>query len=192
MTPSKAELRTFARAQRAAMSVETCERASARIRTWIESLPVFERAKVVAIYHPLNREVDVRGLGGSQKLLVYPRLLDKTAKTMEFATLRHHFVHGVFGLQEPDGEPVSKDAIDLIVVPGLVFDEMGGRIGYGAGYYDLYLKDFRGAVVGAAYDQQIAPAIPCDPWDVSMQWIVTETRIRDVRTSSNSLGGTKI
>lgn len=191
MTPSKAQLRTRHRALRASMSMEECESASARIRASIESLPVFEDAKIVAIYHPMNQEVDLRGLGGFKTTLVYPRLLDKAAKTMEFALLRHAFTQGVFGLNEPDGEAIPKEAIDLIVVPGLVFDGGGRRIGYGAGYYDLYLKDYRGTVVGAAYDHQIVDTIPCDPWDVPMQWIVTQTHILSIRPSSHSAGGTK-
>lgn len=190
MTPSKAELRTFHRARRASMSTEECARASSKIRATIQSLPVYERAKIIAIYHPMNREVDLRGLGGFNQIVVYPRLLDKTAKTMEFAPLRQAFRQGVFGLQEPDGDAVPKTAIDLIIVPGLVFDVSGRRIGYGAGYYDLYLKDYRGAVVGAAYDEQIVDRIPSDPWDVPMHWIVTQTRILDVRTSFNFAGGT--
>lgn len=172
------------------MSMEECARASSKIRTLIQSLPIYERAKTIAIYHPMNREVDVQGLIGPDRIIVYPRLLDKTAKTMEFAPLREAFQQGVFGLQEPDGEAISKASIDLIVVPGLVFDVFGRRIGYGAGYYDFYLKDYRGAIVGAAYDEQIVERIPSDPWDVPMHWIVTQTRILDVRTSSNSAGGT--
>jgi 5-formyltetrahydrofolate cyclo-ligase len=191
MTSSKAKLRTLHRARRASISMEECARASSKIRTTIQSLPVYERAKIIAIYHPMNKEVDLRGLGGTTKTLVYPRLLDRTAKTMEFAPLRDAFQQGVFGLQEPDGEAISKEAIDLVIVPGLVFDVSGRRIGYGAGYYDLYLKDYRGAIVGAAYDEQIVDLIPSDPWDVPMHWIVTQTRILDVRTSSNFAGGTK-
>lgn len=181
MTWAKAALRRQGRAIRAAMSEQAARSASLAICERIRALPDYVKAKTVAIYHPLSNEVDLRALREDEKIIVYPRLLDRTAKTMEFAPVADSFVPGVFDLMEPDGTAVGKDEIDLILVPGLVFDEAGGRIGYGAGYYDLYLKDFRGVVVGVAYERQIVRTIPADPWDVPMRTIVTEQRVLSVR-----------
>lgn len=181
MTQTKTELRKHYRALRAQMTQEDCLKASLTICETIKRLPAYQDAEVIAVYHPLNREVDLRSLAESAKRIVYPRLVDKTAKTMEFATLATSFVPGVFGLMEPDGAAVDKETIDLILVPGLAFDKEGRRIGYGAGYYDLYLNDYRGVIVGVAYEPQIAPTIPADPWDVPMHWIVTDQRVLKIR-----------
>lgn len=181
MTQAKADLRKHYRALRAQMAPEACLQASLAICETIRRLPVYQKAKVIAIYHPMNREVDLRSLADSPKRLVYPRLLDRTAKTMEFAPVLQAFVPGVFGLMEPDGAAVGKEQIDLILVPGLAFDGEGRRIGYGAGYYDGYLREYRGVIVGVAYEQQLAPNIPADPWDVSMHGIVTDQRVLQIR-----------
>jgi 5-formyltetrahydrofolate cyclo-ligase len=60
-----------------------------------------------------------------------------------------------FGLLEPLGDQaVEKAKIDLIHVPGLAFNFSGFRVGYGAGYYDRYLTNFRGSTVSTIYDFQ--------------------------------------
>jgi 5-formyltetrahydrofolate cyclo-ligase len=182
MTPTKTELRKHYRALRAAMSTEACRKASLAICERIRRLPVFEASATVAIFFPLDREVDLRELTKTGKRILYPRLLDQKAKTMEFAPLDHAFVPGVFGLMEPDGEAARKDDIDLILVPGLAFDQAGRRIGYGAGYYDLYLKDYRGAIVGVAYEGQLAAFIPSASLDVSMHALVTDLRLIPIRS----------
>jgi len=87
-----------------------------------------------------------------------------------------------FGLLEPKDtslSPLSPKDINITVVPGCVFDNRGGRIGYGMGFYDRFLPGLpAGSLkVALAYEIQIAPSIPLDKHDVLMDMIVTERRI---------------
>jgi 5-formyltetrahydrofolate cyclo-ligase len=73
---------------------------------------------------------------------------------------------------------VSLDKIDLILVPGVVFDESGNRIGHGVGYYDKLLKNSKKAIhIGLAFEAQIVDNIPAEEHDVKVDKIVTEERI---------------
>ena len=85
-------------------------------------------------------------------------------------------VAGPMGIPQPaDPTWVPADEPDLFVVPGLLFDASGRRLGHGAGHIDRILAGRRsGAVVlGLAYPWQIASApLPDDPWDVSMDAVV--------------------
>jgi len=73
---------------------------------------------------------------------------------------------------------VSLDEIDLILVPGVVFDESGNRIGHGAGYYDKLLKNSKNAShIGLAFEVQIVDNIPAEEHDIKVDKIVTEERI---------------
>jgi len=73
---------------------------------------------------------------------------------------------------------VSLDKIDLILVPGVVFDESGNRIGHGMGYYDKLLKNSKKALhIGLAFEMQIVDNIPAEEHDVKVDKIVTENRI---------------
>ena len=66
---------------------------------------------------------------------------------------------------------------DLMAVPGVVFDENGGRIGYGKGYYDRILSEARCRVVALAFDFQVLTEVPSEEHDMTVDALVTETRI---------------
>jgi len=72
---------------------------------------------------------------------------------------------------------VGLSRLDVLVVPGIGFDEMGRRIGFGKGYYDRVLETFSGMAIGLAYEFQILKEIPCDPLDRPCHWVVTEKRV---------------
>ncbi len=86
-----------------------------------------------------------------------------------------------FGLMEPKEEsirPVSHQDIDVVIVPGAVFDTGGGRIGYGMGFYDRFLPALRGHClrVALAFEIQVIPVVPLDEHDCRMHMIITEER----------------
>ena len=78
-----------------------------------------------------------------------------------------------FGLMEPiSEEAVDKTEIDLIHVPGVVFNSKGFRIGYGGGYYDRYLADFAGASISSIYSFQQFDFEP-DYHDIAVKEVLT-------------------
>ncbi len=63
-------------------------------------------------------------------------------------------------------------------MPGVAFDVRGRRLGRGGGWYDRTLAPFDVAWrLGLAFDFQVVPALPAEPWDVGMHAIVTERRV---------------
>ncbi len=81
-----------------------------------------------------------------------------------------------FGLKEPivsEVSPCFKEELDLMLVPGLLFDMGGYRIGFGGGYYDRYLVDFLGVTVSMAFQQQLVKEVPTDSYDIPVHKIVT-------------------
>ena len=61
---------------------------------------------------------------------------------------------------------ISVHEISGMLVPGLGFDQKGGRLGKGKGYYDRALQNFRGETVGISFSSLIVDQLPHDPWDV--------------------------
>ena len=91
-------------------------------------------------------------------------------------TAADQLVEGRGGLLEPDPErarPVE-EGFDLVLVPGLAFDRRGGRIGYGAGFYDRFLEETDALKVALAYSLQVIDSVPVEPHDVPVDRILTE------------------
>lgn len=92
----------------------------------------------------------------------------------------HRLKPGKFGIPEPDKKckKIPAKKIDLVIIPGIAFDKSGGRIGYGKGYYDKFLKNIpRVKKVALAYDFQVVSHFKKDSHDVHVDKIITEKRI---------------
>ncbi len=86
---------------------------------------------------------------------------------------------GAFGIWEPRADLPALDLNEaqMILVPGVAFGESGERIGMGAGFYDRTLASVQqGLRVALTFDFQLFPSLEQNPWDCSMDWIVTEKR----------------
>jgi 5-formyltetrahydrofolate cyclo-ligase len=89
-------------------------------------------------------------------------------------------VTSTFGVPEPIGNeiPAQPGEVDTIILPMLGFDRRGGRLGYGAGYYDRFLaRNPRIRRIGIAFSCQEAEEIPCEANDIHMNLIITEEGI---------------
>jgi 5-formyltetrahydrofolate cyclo-ligase len=80
---------------------------------------------------------------------------------------------------EPAGTApqINPAEVDVILVPGLAFDERGHRIGYGRAFYDRLLPSMPQAFrVGLAYDFQLVMELPNDPHDIPMHCVISDKR----------------
>jgi 5-formyltetrahydrofolate cyclo-ligase len=113
------------------------------------------------------------------KTVAVPLCITNTG-TLEFYTITDlkQLRIGSFGLFEPDVskcEKLSSMASGLCIVPGLCFDIYGNRIGYGKGYYDRFLQNFKGFKAGLCYSLSINKnKLPCENFDISCDAVLTE------------------
>lgn len=93
---------------------------------------------------------------------------------------------GAYGIREPKREIpalAGLDRVQVMLVPGLAFDAQMGRLGYGGGYYDRFMRrcreqsDREPFKLALAYDVQLIPSVPMAPHDFQVDAIVTESRI---------------
>ncbi|MEG0371794.1 MAG: 5-formyltetrahydrofolate cyclo-ligase [Clostridium sp.] len=85
---------------------------------------------------------------------------------------------GSYGIMEPPTDNLlDKEKIDIVFVPGVGFDNKGFRIGYGAGYYDRFLNNYKGIKVGVCFEIQMVNDACHDNHDVAMDYIITERGI---------------
>lgn len=88
-----------------------------------------------------------------------------------------------FGMEQPadTGPAVPVHEIDVFLTPGLAFDEHGGRLGNGAGYYDGILATKRGdaLAVGVTVGAHVVDEVPMEPHDQRIDWLATESGVRE-------------
>ena len=139
-------------------------------------LPAFQEAKTLATYLSMGHEFSTASLIQAAlqlgKRVCVPRTYPQGR--MEFVEYDPDILEKTrFGLLEPNerGQVVDKSEIDLIHVPGLVFQSKGYRIGYGGGYYDRYLADFTGKTVSTIYSIQQRDFQP-DTFDQAVQEVL--------------------
>ena len=159
--------------------------ASTAIRKRLLDLQEFREAEVVHTYVSRLNEVDtievIRMTLGSGRRVVVPVLVTgkRDLRHAEIGDLEE-LAPGPLGLLQPPAETArwieDGQLFDLIIVPGLAFDTLGRRIGYGGGYYDRFLASVRVEGVGLVQAPFLVDAVPVEAHDVPVRVVLTETQ----------------
>lgn len=181
--PLKQNLRRIYLAKRDAIDPAERHAKSLEIGRQLTDAEHFAQARQIAFYCTFGSEVDTREMMRaafkSGKRVFLPTINPKS-KTMSFSEHDGNFenlVCNFFGIAEPEGPPAEVSLLDLIIVPGIAFDPQGWRLGYGAGYYDRFLKTVYAPTIGVAFAAQIHNALPVGENDVPVDLVITENAI---------------
>lgn len=150
------------------------------------NLDLYKTSKNIFVYVSFRDEINTiklieRALIDNKNIYV-PKVYNST-KTMKaiFLDSLDKLEKNKMGILEPkdDNLVINKNDIDLIIVPGAVFDKSFNRIGYGGGYYDRYLEEikYKNNKIALAYDFQIIDEIKAEDHDIKVDYIITEERI---------------
>jgi 5-formyltetrahydrofolate cyclo-ligase len=135
-------------------------------------------ARVVALYRPLPSECGTgrvaEALEAAGRDVCYPLVVPGT-RALQFRKAGR-FVAGALGVEEPTGDAVALEDIDLLVVPAVVMDARGGRIGRGRGHYDATLAGYGGRSVALVFESQLVPEVPVGEHDVRVGAVCTDAR----------------
>jgi len=143
---------------------------------------LYKNAKIVALYKSLPSEVDtaeiIEHALSYGKIVVLPKVVGEELRFYKIGK-DEVFVKSKFGVEEPIGDErnfIDKNELDLVIVPGLCFDEEGNRLGFGKGYYDRFLANTELKTIAVCFKEQIIRNgfVPVDSNDVKMQMIITD------------------
>ncbi len=142
-------------------------------------LEEFSKSKKIASYISFGSEVYTHGLikEYSKKKEFFVPFIKNGDIFLSRINSWEELESGIYGILQPKEPKIENGGIDVIIVPGIAFDENGNRIGYGKGYFDRLLKKISSIKIALAYDFQVLKNIPNQEHDVKMDMVVTEKRI---------------
>jgi 5-formyltetrahydrofolate cyclo-ligase len=184
----KAELRKEGRARRDALPVDQQSAAAQAIAERGLPVPVLP-GTVVSGYSPLKFEISplplMRHCARDGAKLALPVIQGRGSPLIMRAwAFGETLGSGVWGIREPKAE-APEIFPDILIVPLLLFDRAGYRLGYGAGYYDMTIARLRAmkpvTAIGLAYAAQEIADVPKTPRDARLDLVLTEREIIDLR-----------
>jgi 5-formyltetrahydrofolate cyclo-ligase len=170
------------------------------IQARLLSAAIYHRVQVIHCYLGMHDEVATEGfvraaLAGGKRVVA--SVVQAEQKRLQFAGIEEYdrdLAPGYRGILEPvTARWVEAEEIELFVIPGVVFDLRGYRLGRGLGFYDRCLAEMKGlpagqagraALCALAYELQVVKALPTAPHDVPVDYIVTERRVIECKGGS--------
>ena len=131
-----------------------------------------ETGRIITKLLEMGKRVAVPLTVPKQRLLIPSLLLDYPGDLQP----------GSWGILEPKPDclrPLEPEVIDAVLVPGVVFDITGNRLGYGGGYYDRFLPRLsnKAVLIAPAFELQVKQSLEPGVHDVPVHYIVTEDRV---------------
>lgn len=132
----------------------------------------------VALYEAYGKEVQLNEVKLNCQLYALPITNDDHTLSFYKIDGTTKFQQTAFGIMEPiEGELLTPDQFDVVLVPLVAFDEDCARLGHGMGFYDRFLQNTKAQTIGIAYELQKVDKIPMDTWDQSLDMIITEKKV---------------
>ena len=187
---SKNEIRKYIENMRDKVSAEQKSKWDSKIIDTLINSEFYRSAKTIFTFVSFRSEVDTHWFINhaieDRKIIYVPKVASKQEGMDAYRiSSMSDLTAGYFGILEPLSKcsKVNIKDIDLVLIPGLAFGREGGRIGYGGGFYDRFLRCAKEETqkVALAYNFQILDEVPADQWDIRMDAIITDKEMIFVR-----------
>ena len=171
--------------KRRTLDPQFVQEASHKVADHLFGLEEFNLAWRIGLYSAFKNEVATDSIfqksHGLRKEIYYPAVDTKKEKARLYrVNALQELQPGFAGILEPSKtkNPLSDlNYLNVMILPGVVFDKKGNRIGLGQGYYDRLLESFNGKKIALPYEFQVVDALPTEEKDQRVDIIVTEERI---------------
>lgn len=187
----KKQLRTQLLALRRGLGPSVRAEVDARIADAVTATEEWREAPAILTYLSVRDEVDTRELvrlaREDGKVVAAPRVTGPRSLAWYRVEAGDELEVSAMGIEEPAArgerrvDPACLDEHSVALVPGLAFDEMGYRLGYGGGFYDTFLGRFRGVSIGLCRDAALMPSLAdmgaLEVHDRAVGIVATETRL---------------
>lgn len=135
--------------------------------------------KAIGIYFSINNEPNIMGLLNEKQKFYVPYCF-KNNRKMEyrellFPTFLNKIIKDEMGINSVNG--TINEELDVIIAPAILTNPKGYRLGYGGGYYDIFLKDKKCLKIIVTYDELVKDIDFNEDHDIQYDYIITEKNI---------------
>ena len=192
MTPEERQkLRKSVLARREALPAKERHEKSNAIRQKVWDISGFSLARKIMVYINFRSEVETLPLVEEclhkNIIVTAPLTITKPPRLIPYqiSDLDKDLRPGYCNIPEPDSDRLSPQdpaTIDVVLLPGSVFDIHGGRLGYGGGYYDRFLTNDapKALRIALAFEEQLVEKVPILDHDVPLHYLVTDKKIIEI------------
>lgn len=177
----KKQLRKQIRERKKEFSISEKIELSRPVFEKIEKEELFKEAKVVLLYYSMDDEVYTHNFVEKHyktKTILLPCVDGDDLILRQYLGIESMKAGEQFGILEPVGKEFNDlEKIDLMIIPGVAFDEEKNRLGRGRGFYDRLLKTVNATKIGVCFDFQIVEQVPTEDFDVKMDVVISTTNI---------------
>ena len=149
----------------------------------------FRHSETILMYAPLEGEIDVMPIAVRAlelgKRVAFPRCVeDPRNLDFKYISTLDELKSGSYSIAEPteEMESVTDYSRSICIIPGVVFDDYGFRVGYGKGYYDRFLSAYDGTKFGLAYSECILGEVPRGRFDRHVDILISEKGVKIAKT----------
>lgn len=182
---AKRVLRQKYKALRAELSADAKKSLDEKICAATVALASFRFADTILMYAPTESEIDVMPIAHYAlecgKRVAFPRCnTEKHTMDFKYVDSLDELTVGEYSIREPseDSESVTDFSHSICIVPGLIFDRAGYRVGYGKGYYDRFFSNYRETKLGLVYSDFILDCVPRGRYDRRVDILVCEKGVK--------------
>lgn len=164
---NKTDLRVRAKSIRKTLDIA---RLSEGVCAEIRQMDIYKSSKNVLIFYPLHYEINLLGLLQDNKNFYLPKVCGNELLVCPYSD---NLVKSQFNVCEPCSNPVTAEIIDLAVVPALMADKDGYRLGYGSGFYDRFLSaNPKIKTIVPIANELFVDKLPREDFDVKIDYII--------------------
>lgn len=163
---NKTDLRLYAKEVRKVIDIASVSKKTVqKIRT----LKVYKTATNVMLFYPMTYEIDLRKLFNDDKKFYLPKVSGKNILACPYT---ENLIKSAFGIMEPETLPVNPNILDLVIVPCMMADKNGYRLGYGGGYYDRFLSEIDAKTITVVPKELYYDNLPHEDYDIKIDKVI--------------------
>ncbi|MDY6309899.1 MAG: 5-formyltetrahydrofolate cyclo-ligase [Cyanobacteriota bacterium] len=133
---------------------------------------IYLNAKNVMLFYPTKFEIDLRELLNDDKNFYLPRVNGDNLEVCPFSS-NTPLIKSSLGINEPATIQIDPKILDVVIVPALMTDKNGYRLGYGGGFYDRFIKNNNFTTICPIPKELTVDSLPVEEFDEKIDYIIS-------------------